>query len=185
MNSAAPASLRADVSVARPLAATVRGRLLPFAGAGAAGWLIGTYPIRVAVRDSCADFGQRGCTGDDFGPSLIGLAGLLLLLALIAGAVAATAGRRPIPTFAATLVLAGTIAVLAAFTEPASNAGWYIPTATTVALAVLLLAIAAFGAGERGPAPMARATDTPESADPPATAGSADPGPRPDGPSPT
>ncbi|MGW1988800.1 hypothetical protein [Embleya sp. NPDC001921] len=142
-----------DASASHPVSTTVRGWLLPFAGAGSAGWLIGTYAIRAAAQGSCDDFGRRGCTGDDFGPSLVGLAGLVLLLVLIAGAVAATAGRRGIPAFAGSLLFAGTIAVLAALVEPASDAGWYVPTATTVALAVLLLALAAFGAGERGTAP--------------------------------
>ncbi|MFE5330650.1 hypothetical protein ACFRCG_30120 [Embleya sp. NPDC056575] len=139
-----------DAPASHPVPTSLRGWLLPFAGATSAGWLIGTYTIRAAALGSCDDFGQRGCTGDDFGPSLIGLSGLLLLLALIAGAVAAGAGRRGIPAFAGALLYAGGIAALAALTEPATDAGWYIPTVTAVALAILLLALAAFGAGERG-----------------------------------
>ncbi|MYS82307.1 hypothetical protein [Embleya scabrispora] len=153
-----------DAPASHPVSATVRGWLLPIAGAGSAGWLIGTYAIRAAAQGSCDDFGQRGCTGDDFAPSLIGLAGLVLLLALVAGAVAATAARRGIPAFTGALLFAGTVAVLAAFTEPASDAGWYVPTATAVALVVLLLTLAAFGTSERGPAP--DATDTAKPAEP-------------------
>lgn len=123
---------------------------MPFVGVTAAGWLIGTYAVRAAAQGSCDDFGQRGCTGDDFGPSLIGLAGLVLLLGLIAAAVVSGVARRRIPAFGATLLYASAVAILAARTEPASDAGWYIPTATALALIVLLAALAAFGAGERG-----------------------------------
>ncbi|OPC83602.1 hypothetical protein B4N89_24030 [Embleya scabrispora] len=157
-----------DAPASHPVTASLRGWLLPFAGATSAGWLIGTYAIRAAALGSCDDFGRRGCTGDDFGPSLIGLSGLLLLLALIAGAVAAGAGRRGIPAFAGALLYAGGIAALAALIEPATDAGWYIPTATTVALAVLLLTLAAFGAGERGRPVTA---PIPKPAEPPAVPG--------------
>ncbi|MFI1577001.1 hypothetical protein [Embleya sp. NPDC020630] len=156
-----------DAPASHPVPAALRGWLLPFAGATSAGWLIGTYAIRAAALGSCDDFGQRGCTGDDFGPSLIGLSGLLLLLALIAGAVAAGAGRRGIPAFAGALLYAGGIATLAALTEPATDAGWYIPTVTTVALAILLLALAAFGAGERAHP----TTRPPKPTEPPTTPG--------------
>ncbi|GCE00347.1 hypothetical protein [Embleya hyalina] len=157
-----------DAPASHPVPASLRGWLLPFAGATSAGWLIGTYAIRAAALGSCDEFGQRGCTGDDFGPSLIGLSGLLLLLALIAGAVAAGAGRRGMPAFAGALLYAGGIATLAALIEPATDAGWYIPAVTTVALAVLLLALAAFGAGERGRAVTA---PTPKPAEPPTAPG--------------
>ncbi|MFI6582357.1 hypothetical protein [Embleya sp. NPDC050493] len=170
-----------DASASHPVSATVRGRLLPIAGAGSAGWLIGTYAIRAAARGSCDDFGQRGCTGDDFGPSLIGLAGLVLLLVLVAGAVATIAGRRGIPAFAGALLFAGATAVLAAFTEPIVDAGWYVPTATAVALVALLLTLAAFGTSERGPAP-GPAPNTTDTAQPTAPLRAGHPGAEADAP---
>src|SRR3954452_23436138 len=125
-----------DATASRRFPARILARLLPVAGAVAAGWLIGTFEVRAATHNACDDFGPRGCGGGDFAPAAFGLVGCLVLLVLLAAAGAATVERRRGLAFAAPLVCAGASAVVTAFAEQGSEAGWYLPTLAALATGI-------------------------------------------------
>jgi len=126
-------------------------------GAAAIGVLLGAYELRPATSRPCGDAagtGRQACTGDDFGPTLIGAAGLVVLLLVLSAAAASIARRRHALAFTAPLAAAGTAAALTLYLEPTSLATWFAPTAVAVALTAATLT----GRTARRPAGVSRST---------------------------
>jgi len=126
-------------------------------GATAIGVLLGAYELRPATSRPCGDTagaGRATCTVDDFGPTLIGAAGLVILLLVLSAAAASIAHRRHVLAFTAPIAVAGAAAALTLYLEPASPARWFAPTAVAVALTAAGLV----GRAARRPAGISRST---------------------------
>jgi len=106
-------------------------------GAAAIGVLSGGYELRSATSGPCgatAPAGRSTCAVDHVGPSLIGVAGLVVLLLVLSAAAAGISPRRHAVAFTTPLVLAGSSAALTVHLEPASPTTWFDSAAVVVAL---------------------------------------------------